>query len=510
MGRLFNSATSTESKPIKGRLFSDPITEKSPTLAKKIGGIAKDVAREVASSAITVPARIPQAIAALSGVSDERINEISKKYSGGLIAPTPQNAGDVVKDVGRVIETGSMFIPGTTAVKLGVGGAVSGLGTSLRQGADLKGTATNIAVGGTLGYGLGKIVGKFLSKPGSEAITPPIQPASILEQTPSKVAENVAQPRLFKPVSESSIANDLHSYVGSGKTIPSKTIDHLKANPIGINELPVNPDGTVTLYREGDITPGKPQSYSITRLPNDLQQVEVRVPKDNILVNFNSNEIDKLYEKGFTKEQIDAGYLEQRRLNRSESEVIATSPEQKVPVSGQDFQKVMEQNSPNFAELPPENQVIERDTWARYNDVLDTFDKTHIDNVVNGIEKPKDGVPYLAYYARKTTEATLSGDINTINKLAQSETARLTKKELGRGLQASQMIEKDNIVNILSDIYDSVKERLPQNILKNESVEVKTISNQLKSLADDLAKVTKGIPTKQEMLDIIEQLKCKV
>lgn len=77
--------------------------------------------------------------------------------SGGVIAPTPENFGDVKKDVGRGIETIAL---GTGAPL--AGGAAFGLGNSLEQGNDLFSTQT--AFNTVLGAGTGKLLG-LIGKP---------------------------------------------------------------------------------------------------------------------------------------------------------------------------------------------------------------------------------------------------------------------------------------------------------------------------------------------------------
>lgn len=105
---------------------------------------------------------------------------------GGFIAPTPKNAGDVMKDVGR----------GAQTIALGIGsapiaaGALFGAGSSLEQGNDLFSvqTAFDAALGGAGGKVLeflgkpiinaaGKVIGKYtpeflqnLAKGGTKAI----------------------------------------------------------------------------------------------------------------------------------------------------------------------------------------------------------------------------------------------------------------------------------------------------------------------------------------------------
>lgn len=162
----------------------------SGTLPTKVPKDNPNALAEFAKSIFTAPATIVarpfQAAAELAGVSDESVNKFSHDISGGLIAPTPQNYGDVKKDVGRAAETVALGTGAPIA-----GGALFGAGASLEQGNDLLSaqTAVNAAIGGAGGKVLewvgkplldaaGKVVGtitpkiiKDVAAGGADAIT---------------------------------------------------------------------------------------------------------------------------------------------------------------------------------------------------------------------------------------------------------------------------------------------------------------------------------------------------
>lgn len=95
-----------------------------------------------------------------------------RAFSGGIIAPTPENMKDVKKDVGRAIETVALG----TAAPL-AGGAAFGVGSSLEQGNDLFSAQTLVDtalgaaggkvldwVGKPLFNGAGKVIGTITPK----------------------------------------------------------------------------------------------------------------------------------------------------------------------------------------------------------------------------------------------------------------------------------------------------------------------------------------------------------
>lgn len=135
-------------KPIPG------MSKQNPTQSGGgFGGFVKSIISPVA----TTIARPFQAVAELGGASSEQVDAATKKITGGIVAPVPQNAADVKKDVGRGIETVALGAPG-----FGAAGAALGLGNSLEQGNDLFSVQTALQT--VLGAASGKVLG-LLGKP---------------------------------------------------------------------------------------------------------------------------------------------------------------------------------------------------------------------------------------------------------------------------------------------------------------------------------------------------------
>lgn len=147
-----------------------PVASSRPTEEPKKEGTA---AGRLAKSLFTAPATIvarPLQLAAelvMPGDNSEAIDKFSREKLGGVVAPLPKSGKDVVKDVGRGIQTVAL---GTAAPI--AGGAAFGLGSSLEQGEDLFSaeTAINTVLGGAGGKvlewvgkpllnGAGKVIG---------------------------------------------------------------------------------------------------------------------------------------------------------------------------------------------------------------------------------------------------------------------------------------------------------------------------------------------------------------
>lgn len=112
--------------------------------------------RSLVSAPATIIARPIQAIAELAGASSQQVDETTKKLTGGLVAPVPQNGADVKKDVGRAAETVAL---GLSPV---AGGVAFGVGNSLEQGNDLFSVQT--ALQAALGAAGGKVL-DLIGKP---------------------------------------------------------------------------------------------------------------------------------------------------------------------------------------------------------------------------------------------------------------------------------------------------------------------------------------------------------
>lgn len=134
---------------------------------------------------------------------------------------------------------------------------------------------------------------------------------------------------------EAFTAQDIRNYqqtVGEagetgGRTLTDRTVDNLSENPIGVEELSFDEDGNITLYRKGEVSEGRPSSFSIEQ-GKDQQPFEIS--KENILVNTTSQEMKDLLREVYEDTKFSDGtsvvdqYIKDvDNWKRLESEVIA-------------------------------------------------------------------------------------------------------------------------------------------------------------------------------------------
>lgn len=125
-----------------------------PTLGQKVGNVAKEIGKAIASPVVTTVARPIQAGAALAGVPTEKIDKFTL---GGLIAPTPKSSQDVWKDVGRAAQTVALGLP-FGKISKGISAAtMTGKVTpqALKVSQNIGKLGAGAIEGGAFGYGMG-------------------------------------------------------------------------------------------------------------------------------------------------------------------------------------------------------------------------------------------------------------------------------------------------------------------------------------------------------------------
>lgn len=178
------------------------------------GGFLDDVgnfAKGLISAPATIVARPFQAVAALAGAKTE---DIDKFDLGGIIAPTPKNTGDVIKDVGRGAETIALGVGGGTAAGAGssllkgkvgsalvqsvkggaLAGGLTGAGATLEdQGAQTD--PGSLIANTAIGTGVGGLIGGALPVAGAAlgTVAPIIRGASRNIRKVAEGADNMVQ-----------------------------------------------------------------------------------------------------------------------------------------------------------------------------------------------------------------------------------------------------------------------------------------------------------------------------
>lgn len=265
-------------------------------ISKKKESFGSNLLKSIVSPVATITARPFQLGATLFGATPEQIDKFSQEKLGGFVAPVPQSGKDVLKDVGRAVETVALGIGGeggVQAVKTGLKGAISagakegaitglksglltGFGQSLQEATDLppeeayKKIFTDTALGGVLGGVTGGAFG---------AVTP------VVSKGISKVSEFTNIKSLQNKLAEGyqSILNPTARQIKIDKRFGNDTFKFLAEEAQNL-PLSVNKDGRLVADDAIEMLKNKYQAEATAYKPiirNSGKYVDI----DNVIAN---------------------------------------------------------------------------------------------------------------------------------------------------------------------------------------------------------------------------------
>lgn len=307
-------------------LKSQPPTK--PTLGSKVLNVGKEVVKGIVSPVVTTVARPFQAVAELSGASSESVDKFSNKISGGWIAPVPQNANDVMKDVGRAAQVpllgvgGSTFASGKTLATIAGREALIGAGIGASGAVEhggLNTTGKDLLISSAIGAGIGAavpVVGAGISKVFSKSATKAIEDVA-LKQTIQDVGQQVEKTGVAQKLPsdkhlaysksqgyEPYIPNEQLPTIQTGN-IPKSELPTIQTDIVEPKVKPVKGDFTYEPIKEP--TPVKDYSTPEIKKPEISTQVDIPdTPEYNANVQERVNKLkeDPLFESSANSDVI--------------------------------------------------------------------------------------------------------------------------------------------------------------------------------------------------------------
>lgn len=178
----------------------------APAAPEDTGGGVGGFLKGLVSAPATLIARPIQLAAEIAGATPEEVN----KYNfGGIVAPVPENTSDVVKDVGRGVQTVAL---GTGAPL--AGGAAFGFGNALEQQGSKAVTTEGGLLNTALQTGTGLAAGKlldFVAKPIINKVTgvvktfTPLDLQKLVSKGTNAVSDFMAQHEIVPTVAKEAI-----------------------------------------------------------------------------------------------------------------------------------------------------------------------------------------------------------------------------------------------------------------------------------------------------------------
>ncbi len=433
--------------------------EEKKGIIRKTGEVLGGIAKGIASPVLTIAARPFQLGAEALGVSDKRVNEISAKVPFGLVAPTPQNFGDVKKDFGRAIETAAFAIPGGTLAKAAIAGAVFGGGASLEQGNNIFSKETAIGTGagaatGALLHGAFKGASKLFSKEApavAETVIPKAE--TVVEKTPVTpvVPEVLTNTQKFEKYSK------VNNYEPITPDSQLPTIQTQLKNPPIENKIPG--------YKYEPVKPTPPPMPSYTNIPEGpikSTNTAVKLPtiKGTTVTKAAADINEKIIQQGFDS-------LPAEDLARFNPADIA-------------------QNKKNIAEL------------------FNTDFESAKNSAITGKFIPRNIHPDLLFEA-VTAKANAEGDVILQQSLAKSPLA--AKSSLaGQSLRLTQEFgNQGNAVDLIRRNNAHIAETY---LKKTGKTMEQAISEGVKELAPKLEEKIQPKITKPNLAEFIKEIQC--
>lgn len=520
----------TQSKFISAADFAVNNPPPEPTLTQKVGGVAKQLVKGFVSPTATMVARPVQLASELLGASDESVNEFTAKHFGDWIAPTPQNAKDVYKDVGRgiqtalaapivstaggVIQAGKVVLP--TVGKLIAEGAGVGLGISMEQGNKLlsKETAGNVALGAGLNVAIPlglQTVGKFIKNTKNLTRT-----AEELE-TQANIKAFGKNERPSVPVVEGPKPKLLEAPKIQPNVIPlpspeiAESIRKLQLNQVLL------PEGIKTpLIKEAEKFASKNDyiKFKIDNQESYAKLIKGKKPSVSISGNIqpiprklSTIQLSKIWNQAHTFEQPIIPKIERTNISKSpkadldagfkptevQPAIPYTPPKQKELID--DVVRKMEEKKVPVSEF-------EHQTNLGQAEAISKMDKKEVIDIALGRKPSPNQVPREAYYTfveDLADKAADTGDTSLVMELSKSDIPSLS----GQAFQALSATNKDSFTGMIRDIRAGITNKIPY-----AERQVDKTFNQLKSVIDKIdVKTTK--PTRQAIIDALEAIKCK-
>ena len=447
----------------------------------------------------------------------------------------------------RVLEGAGKNLAKEAAKEGATFGAATGLSGGLQQeNPTLKSIAIETAKGGIFGGTLGGILGFIGTKLGSKSakLEKAIEDGIITPQSAEELLANGGIKEVEKaidtPTVKTNSPNEIKSAVEDLRTYMSNPVTGIKKESVSTlsrenitDGVKFDENGNTTLYRVGDITDGKPQSYSITKKFD--AQVPVSVNKSDIVVNTNSPKLRELFKSTYPETDPTFGnpVLSDNlkgldHWNNQEAEIIAISRKEtptvvksqshllqeavRTPKVASDINRKLAESG--FKSLP-ENELAKFDSITKekaINDVASLIENNYTKAVkmVTGHEPIPAGIEKQVLFNAVEARAMKEGDHELLRLMARSdspiaiERAYLAQKLGSAGYNTNSNSVISHLQELTRAKIEMVNKKFggalkAKNVIKSE---ITKAGASLKSISK------KTMPTMEDLNKLITDISC--
>lgn len=323
---------------------------------------------------------------------------------------------------------------------------------------------------------------------------------TVVKEEPTTIKKTVKE----TPVNDVAVADSVRSWLNEQKPIPENILNKLEKSKVGVDEIPFNDKGEVTLYRDKTPTPGKVESFSLTQ---KVGQEPFTVSKDQVVTNLSSDAMKQVFEKAYPGTDIQnvANKEMLAKYGNLEGEVLVRNPGgEKITKAASDIsQKLVEKG---FDALTPEqaakyDPITKADQIKKVASFLDGDIENARKAATGKAEIPRDINSQVLFNAVEA-DAIKNGNIELLRDLAKSPVAKQLS-EAGQTLSAHGF--NDNTSSPVKAIQDIQNAREA----KYEKTTGEKPGKAKKATVEEIKKeIKKVVPKKQNWSEFIESIQC--
>lgn len=416
---------------------------KNKAAPTKAGGILRDVLRAPA----TLLVRPGQALASAKGFTEDE-QTVKSKFFGDI--KTSSNWKDVVKDIGRGMETVSLGV-GVGAVKnIGAnvakesiktvakraaiegaaGGFVGSTGAGISQGKKgwelaqdaLIGTAAGGILGGVIGGAGQKVFGKSSARVANK-VDNVVPEASVKEATTVRRGTNP------NPMNREKVSYEPYT--------PDSELPTIEMGSKPRSPLPVIQTKPVAQKAPGDFTYEPVKNPSQVTMPKTVSNgVATKGSNGTVSNKTSTTSVAKPFTESGSKVPVAKPFVDN------------AAPKQKTRVSKSDF----------------EQSSFENTTWEREAKLFSELTDDEVDKIATGKMQPKNGASSAYVWKEAKLKAIEAGDIDKIRDLADSPVG---SSKAGQDLQFAKDAKMANDpVEAIQAIQEARRSKLDTRVLK--------------------------------------------
>jgi len=321
---------------------------------------------------------------------------------------------------------------------------------------------------------------------------------------------NTISKTITNSVKLNSIDNIKSYIVNPSVKLTDETINALKQQKIGINELPFNKENNIVLWRDGDIEVGKPNSYSL------IQKFDTQKPyiinKNEVLVNTNSKQLENVFKEVYTDvKELENNITTLKHFNNFEAEVIAIPNKiestkfinDTIDTNVSKLSKGVEASAiekgliDGLEDLPEYSKIKMKDQAKLAADFLRDNPQAAL-RVARGLEDAPGRLLPESVFKAVEIQAIKNGNIKVIKELANSKLSS-EATIMGQRIKALDVKNPNSPVEAIREII-KIREK---NYIKTGKV----VKAEVKKIVKDIKKSIKK-PGKNDWNEFIKSIKC--